>query len=125
MHHSLVVGVVEGVGDAAHDVHDLVGREVRGAQVGAVDVTHREPRCLVDDPEVVHRDDARMVQGRGGAGLMEEATRELVVTRPETRDDLQRLPPQQVWMLHQVDLAHAAGAERGEHGVSGEGRADS
>lgn len=68
---------------------------------------------------VVHPDDVRMPQRGGNVGLPDEATTIVVVGTDAGAEDLERFVAGQPWVLGEVDLAHAAGTQQPEDGVSG------
>jgi hypothetical protein len=89
-------------------------------RVGTVDVVHRDPQLAVDIAAVVHLDDVRMPQRGRHVGLSVEAHPIFAVCAYRRRQHLERVEAGQAGVLSQVDLAHAAGAERSHDGVPGE-----
>jgi hypothetical protein len=88
---------------ALHELHD---------HVGSVSL----PADLVD------RHDVGMVQGRGGPRLLLETREPFAIGRELGGQDLDRHLASETRVACPVDLAHAAGAQRGEHLVGAEAR---
>src|SRR5262245_9785335 len=64
----------------------------------------------------------RMVEGRRGFGILDEAAHPIRVLRECRGQHLDRDPAVQTRVFGQVDLAHASLADRGEDPVMGERR---
>ena len=71
-------------------------------------------------PDLVDRDDARVVERRRGLGLDDEATEPLFVTDEFRGKDLQGDDALQREILGEVHLAHAAGAQRAHDPIVGD-----
>ena len=86
----------------------------------AVEQLHGDEVCAVVLVDLVDRADVRMIQGRGGARLAEEALERLRIVRAIRRQELQRHCSRQPDVLSFVYDAHTAGAERFQHPVVGD-----
>ena len=89
--------------------------------VRAVDVLGGDPELAVCVAAVVDGDDVGVLEGGDGVGFPDEALPEAGVRGNVGAQDFQGLFAGQAGMLSKIDLAHAAGAELAEDGVSGEG----
>jgi hypothetical protein len=92
-------------GDPQHlaERHSLPGDEPVQALAGHV--LHDDEVAAVRGLDLVDRDDVRMVEGGGGAGLLYEASPALLV-HPLGREDLDGDLAVQAWVERAVDLAH-------------------
>jgi myo-inositol-1(or 4)-monophosphatase len=105
---------VQHVGDRHLLAADLLAQRL------AVDVLGGDVVDAVGFADVVDGDDVGMVQRRGRAGLALEAADALLVLGEAHRQELERhLAPQTV-VLGEINLAHAAGAEKALHPVVGD-----
>jgi hypothetical protein len=59
-------------------------------------------------PDFVYRDDVRMIERGGGAGLLLEAEQSLVVARELAGEHFQSHAPPEPRVLGQIDISHAA-----------------
>jgi len=110
----VVDSLVEGV------ARDQLHRDVVDRFGGRFGVSARPagPDLVVAD--LVDGDDVRVVQGGGRPGLGDEAAHPLLVADQLRRQDLERDAPLELLVLRDVDLAHAAGAERADDAVMGD-----
>ena len=58
-----------------------------------------------------------MVQRRNRAGFLPEPAHAVLVGHQPTRQDLEGDLPPKAQILREIDLAHAAGAERRDHAI--------
>ena len=104
-------------------VRDLNGVAERGADTqpaaanqmserGARDVLHRDEVDAVGLPDLINRDDVRMIQGGSGSGLLNEALTSLSIDRAIRLEQLDRDGPAEARIDGAVDDAHPAFAER-------------
>ena len=70
-------------------------------------------------PDLVDRDDARVVERRRGLGLDDEAPEPLLVADELRRQDLQRDAALEGEILGEIHLAHAAGSQRAHDPIVG------
>ena len=124
----LLVRIVERLTDGRDDVENFVlGHAVRVAvakqfaRVRAVHVVHRDPDLAVHVAAVVYPDDVRVPQRRGDVGFAVEPLPVLVVGADVAGQHLEGIAAGQTWVLGEVDLAHASGAEKPHDGVAREG----
>ena len=124
---SALMCIVQRVGDGADDLESQRLRHSGGipaAQqfggVGSLDVIHRQPQLSLEFAAVVNTDDVGMPQLRGDVCFPAQPLPVLVVRRQRGRQDLEGVAAGQPWMLRQIDLAHAAGSQPPDDGVSGE-----
>ena len=80
-------------------------------QVPAIHVFHHQVVQRARLPEIMHRDDVRMVQARQGAGFAVEPLGKARVAGRGRRQDLQRHQPVQAGLARLIDGAHAALAD--------------
>ncbi len=125
-----LVGVLEGLGDLAGDRQRLVERQRAARQpIGqgrALDQLHdqeAERRGRVRRLEGVEHGDARVVERGQDLGLALEAAQPVGVGGDRLGQHLDRHLAVEPRVARPVDLAHAAGAERGEDFVGAEARA--
>ena len=94
------------------------------------DELHREERRAVGLPDVVDRDDVRVVQRGGGAGFVREAGEAVLVVREVRREDLERDLAAEAGVASAVNVPHAPRAEerhdleRAHHGSGCDGQRD-
>ena len=104
-------------------VRDLNGVAERGADTqpaaadqmserGARNVLHRDEVDAVGLPDLINRDDVRMIQGGSGSGLLNEALTSLSIDRAIRLEQLDRDGPAEARIDGAVDDAHPAFAER-------------
>ena len=124
---SALMCIVQRVGDGADDLESQRLRHSGGipaAQqfggVGSLDVIHRQPQLSLEFAAVVNTDDVGMPQLRGDVCFPAQPLPVLVVRGQRGRQDLEGVAAGQPWMLRQIDLAHAAGSQPPDDGVSGE-----
>ena len=121
MHDVLRVRVGERLRDRAHDARDL-GRlraQVAMREVAVRQVRHRVvQQTAARAPDLVDRDDVRMIQARDGARLALEAFGQLLRHRVLVREHLQRHLALQRQLDREVDLGHAAFAETAHDAVA-------
>ena len=89
-------------------------------ELGAVDVAHGDVQLAGDLAGVVDRDDVRVVDRCGQAGLAEEALAEALVLRELGGEDLQRDRPLECQVVGAVDDPHPAPADQRLEAVAGE-----
>jgi len=103
-------------------------RALRGeqqlAQVGPLDVAHRQVHPAVGLAEVEDPDDVGMAQPRGDRRLAQEAPPEAIVVRQFVGKHLQRDPRARLLLLGQVDDATGAAADELDDAVTREDRTD-
>ena len=96
----------------------------------AVDEFRDEIRPAVDIPDVVHREQVRMIERGEHAGFALEAGQPIGVRGEQRRQDLDRDVASELRVARAVDLAHPAGAHqlhdrrtgRGDRHVAADGR---
>ena len=104
-------------------VRDLNGIAERGADIqpaaadqmserGARHVLHRDEVDTVGLPDLINRDDVRVVQGGSGSGLLNESLTSLSIDRAIGLEQLDRDGPAEARIDRAVDDAHPAFAER-------------
>ena len=125
MQQALAVGVVQRLGDRGDDAHHLVRwhpvRVALGEQpggVGALDILHCDPQLVVELATVVDRDDVRMGQRGDHVRLEVEPLPVLLVLADRRAEDLQCVVAGQPGVLDEIDLAHPAGPEGPQDGVT-------
>ena len=91
--------------------------------VGAVDELGGDPELATGVAAVVDGDDVGMLEAGDSVGFPDEALTEAGVGGDVRAQDFEGFFAREAGVLDEVDLAHAAGAERAEDGVSGEGLA--
>ena len=69
-------------------------------------------------PNLVNGDDVRMIQSRGTASLLLETTQPFAVFGEVSRQQFERHLATQNCILRQVDLTHAARAQRRQNSVA-------
>ena len=116
MHDAPPVGVVEGVRDLGADAPGLRKAEACALaharrQRFALHVTHHEVQHSVRLTEAVERDDVRVGEARGGAGLAAEALAARSVLAPVQEQYLDRDQPFESGVAGQVHGAHPAPAQ--------------
>jgi len=116
------MGVVESVCHLHDRLDHLGGSQPRRGEIGSVDETHREPRLVVGDPVIVNRDDRRMIECRHRPRLIAETLLEIGVRRPSDGDHLHRLAAAELFVLDDVDVAHATRTQQFDHAITGDGR---
>jgi hypothetical protein len=124
VHEAGGVGRVERVGGLPHDPQRVLGVELpfpakQVAQVGAVDIGHREVEhaCFLSCGERPHH--VRMVEHRGQVRLAQEPLPEPIVVRELRREQLQR-HPLSGRIFGQIDGAHRAPREQSADTESGD-----
>ena len=117
----LPVGFGEGIADLGTDPDDgRRGHRPETHPLGqglAPDVLHDDEGGVCRLEDVVDGGDARVVERRDGAGLVEEATAALGDLRPGRGQALERDPAPQPLVLGEVDIPHAARAQLAQHPV--------
>ena len=96
---------VERVGDRRVDRQGALSQA--RAQRPAVEQFRHHERHAEVRPDVVHRDDVRMVQARRRAGFLSEASQPVRVAHVARRQDLQRDVAVQARVVRPVHLTHA------------------
>ena len=115
---SVLVGVVESLGDPGADDGDLIDRRGFFVEADAVDEVHCAPRYFALDPVLVDGDDAGVAKSRDGAGHREETLIEVGIVDPcIVVDQLEGDTDMLVRVIGQIYLTHSADAERGNDGV--------
>jgi hypothetical protein len=89
-------------------------------ELGAVDVAHGDVQLAGDLAGVVDRDDVRVVDRGGEAGLAQEALAEALVLRELGGEDLQRDRPLEREVVGAEHDSHPAAADEGLQPVAGE-----
>ena len=101
------------LGDGKKFVH--LGRALgNAAQVRPVDELHRDEVVPVRFAEIEDRDDVRMVELRGEAGLVEEHVDELLVAGEMRKNPLEAdllLEPRCSSLPREIDLRHSTGGD--------------
>ena len=116
MHDAALVRGGESVGDFAGDAqnifqrHRAVGGEL--AKIASFDELHGDVRDRIAAPDVVDRDDARMIQRRCRARFELEAAEMITARRQLGRENFQRDVALELRIARAINLAHAAGADR-------------
>ena len=121
------MGVVEGVGDRRNDLNDLCfrhsGRVLAAQQlrgVGSLHVVHRDPQLPFVFTAVVDADDVFVVQVRGQVGLAIKALAKFAVRGQFAGQNFEGIAAGQPRVLREIHLAHAAGPQPPDDGVSSE-----
>ena len=119
--------VIERVGDGRNDLDDIGFRHSGGVllaqqfgRVGPLDVVHRDPQLPLVFAAVVDADDVLVVQAGGQVGLAIETLAKFRILGQIAGQDLQGVAAGQPGMLGQIHVAHPAGAQPPNDGVSGE-----
>ena len=97
-------------------------RAIRSASVVALDQFEHERVGLAAVLEPVDRPDVRMIQRREHLRFALEAGEAIGIARERVRQDLQRDLAIQLRVARAIDLAHAAGAKRGQDLIRAEAR---
>ena len=109
--------------DLKRDVDRLCrGDRTRGqpcTQRLSVDVLRGDEIHVSDMADVVNGQDVRMVQRRNRARLLLKSAHPILVGDERTRQNLEGDLPPQAEILGEIDLPHAAGAERRDHAIVG------
>jgi hypothetical protein len=121
------VRALERVGDLDPEPEDLLDRErppldALGERL-ALEELHDQEVDLALPPDVVEGADVRVLERRDRLRLALEALAHLLGGREVLGQDLERDRPVEPGVLGAVDLAHPAGAERGDDFVGTEARA--
>ena len=93
-------------------------QSVAGKQLGqrrARDVLHRDEVDTLVLPDVVDRDDVRMIERGGGSGLVDEALSALFADRSVVPEQLDGDGPSEAHVDRTVDDAHAAFTDRRQY----------
>ena len=104
------IGDLRGEIDRLFDRHPALGDDLR--QRAAFDQLHDHVRQVVMAAHVVDRDDARMIEGRGGPRLAIEPGRGIGVAIESRRDELDRDLASKTGIARAIHVAHAAATER-------------
>jgi hypothetical protein len=123
------VRLVERLAYLGHEAHSRLGlkRAValeQLAQVGPLDVAHRQVHPAVGLAEIEDSDDVGMAQAGGDRRLAQKAPPEAIVVRQLVGKHLQRDPLAPLLLLGQVDGATGALANELDDAVTREDRAD-
>jgi len=106
----------ERVGDPDRDAQGLAQSQGLARQespeVRSRDLLHHEEVHSIHRLDLVDGDDVRMVEGGGGAGLLEETAATILVGQATFGQDLDRHLPAEAGVAGAVHLAHAARAKR-------------
>src|SRR5262245_49316356 len=90
------------------------------AQGLSVDELHGNEGDGVLPPDVMDRDDIRVVESRGGASFLLEAEETFTIDREFLGQDLDRDLAGELGVARAIDLAHSSSAERRENLVDTE-----
>ena len=128
VHEPAAVGGVERVGDLGEQGEGALRAEPalaleQRAQVAALHVAHGDIELPVVLAGLVDGDDARVLQGGGEPGLLQEAAPEPLVLGELRRDQLQRDGALEAEVGRPVHHAHPAPAEERLHAIARERRA--
>ena len=129
MHQPALVRGVERAGHLADHRHGTERLEAavlgdHRAQVGSLDVAHRDEQQAVDLARLVERDDVRVVDGGREARLAVETGAERLVLHELGSEHLQRDLAPEAQVLGPVHDTHAAAADDGLDAVARQLRAD-
>ena len=115
MDHAALVGVLDGLGDPAHQRGGLAGRQrAVGQALGEalpLDEAHREVMLALVLADLVDRHDARMVEVGGRLGLGVEPLDVGLVGELAGEDHLERDGPVEAHLPGLEDDAHAAAGD--------------
>ena len=118
MNDSTVMSRRETARDLDRVPHRLVRRQHPiaddGAERVALEELRHDERVPVMHAEVIHGDDVRVVQGRGGACFELEPTLPGGVARPFRRQHFDRDVAPKLRIARTIDVAHASGPDRGD-----------
>ena len=115
MHDLLLVRARQAGGDLRPDLERAGRRELltcqQVAQLVAADQLHRDEREPVGFADLVNDGDVRMLDRRGGLGLLDEAPAPIAVVRQVVGQDLERDIAVQPRVGGAIDHAHPAAAD--------------
>ena len=116
MNHAATVGHIERRGDPIREVEGSPHAEGPAPQPRrqrlALDVLHGdEVAALLVDADLVDGADVRMIERRGGLGLVPQLLARFEVVAAGADQELDRHRPLQLGVMRQEHLAHAAGSE--------------
>ena len=125
VHEPCGVGGIESVGDLLDQIECAHGLESafvaeQLAEIGALDVSHREVEGSTLLAGSESGDDMGVVEARRELGLAQEAAAEAFVPRQLRREQLQRDAPSRSRFRREVNRAHRPFAEERLHAKAGE-----
>ncbi len=116
MHDAVLVRVLQRLADRRHDGQRLLRREAarlhRLPQIHAIHELHEQVVKPARLPEIVDRDDVRMIERRERLGLVRETFGKLRIGHPLRREQLQRDQAAQRLLPRLIDHAHPAAPEK-------------
>lgn len=116
MHDAVVVGVLERIANLRHDGQCLARGHAAGAdhlpEVDAIDILHEKEKEVACLPELVERDDVRMIEPRQRLSFAGEARGERRIAPDVRRQYLESHKPVEPPLPRAVDGSHSAAAEQ-------------
>ena len=119
MHDAVSVGVIEGGQHRQRDLHHLRGRQPavfgqEGPKVRSTNELHHHEVGVVGRAPVVHADDVRVIEDRGGPSLATEPIDESAIPGQVRMEDLDGDLAPQDGVVRPKDLTHPAGGDAGD-----------
>jgi hypothetical protein len=119
MHDAVVMRELQRIADRRHDGQRLLRREAarlhRLSQIDSVDVLHQKEVEFARPPEVMHRDDIRVIEFRQGLGFPRKALSKAGVGRVLRSEYLECHKPPERLLTGSVDRSHPATADEFDH----------
>ena len=85
------------------------------AERSALEILHRHVRLAVVLADFVHDADVRMIEGRGGFGLLDESLHPICILSELARKNFDRYFAAEPGVARAIDFTHPSGAERGQN----------